>query len=181
MLSHPGVLSSLNGYLNKKSAVILQSVCRITKYYIKPKCYRTAVLKLDTSDLAKLQLFVHTDLDSAFFYDFNTAMNFLKIFRYNKKDYHLWNKQHWRLALTFVIYRYLVHEYTAECIEYSNEFLFYYIHQIDQEFIKSVYKCYHYHLENNIKLSILPFYELTEYININSLETLQHILYISQL
>jgi hypothetical protein len=55
MLTDPGVLNSLNGFLNKKTATRLLAVCKIMKEYIKPKCYRELVLKLDTLNVLRIE------------------------------------------------------------------------------------------------------------------------------
>ena len=103
-LDNPDVLNCLNDYLPKKTASVLLGVSKIMKEYIVPKKYRHKMLLLDTSDLAKIKIFIDWNgMDCTFYEVFSN----LKRFRYVTTRIHHWNNYHWAFLFTFVIYRYI--------------------------------------------------------------------------
>jgi len=106
-LDNPEVLNCLNGFLSKKSATVLWGVSSIMKKCIFPKKYRDKMLLFDTSDIAKMKMFIEwNDMDCTFYELFSN----LKIFRYITTRFHHWNKYHWAFLHTFIFYRYIYHE-----------------------------------------------------------------------
>jgi hypothetical protein len=104
-LNNIGVLNCLNEYLPKKTATILLGVSKIMKECIFPKKYRDKMLLLNTSDIAKIKMFIESDTDNCTFYH---LFNHLTRFKYITTRFHHWNKYHWAYVNTFIIYRYTV-------------------------------------------------------------------------
>ena len=102
-LNNTGVLNCLNKYLPKKTATILLGVSKIVKEYIIPKKYRDKMLLLDTSDIAKIKMFIQSGTNDCTFYH---LFNHLTHFKYITTRFHHWNKYHWAYVNTFIIYRY---------------------------------------------------------------------------
>jgi hypothetical protein len=129
-MENPIILHSLNDYINKKTATRLKVVSKLFYYYIKPKNYRENFLKLDTSDLAKIKMFADYGIES--FYIFMLS---LKTFKYISTRFNCWNNTHWSYIVTYLVYRYLIFEYSEEYIENEQPFMYNYYGYINTDLI----------------------------------------------
>ena len=121
-LTYPDILTCLNKYLPKKSATVLLGVSKSTHKYIFPKKYRDKMLLLDTSDLAKIKMFIESNaVDCTFYHLFNN----LTRFKYITTRFHHWNKYHWVYVNTFLIYRYMYREFDTTVFPFLGPYHFY--------------------------------------------------------
>ena len=133
-MDYPSVLQALNGYLSKRSAANLKATCKTANAYITVKNYREKMLKLDTSDIAKIIMISHQDNMFQFedtssiwfpkkevpfeFTNFCYYRNNLKLFR-NQPIINNWNKEQWVFFLTSTVYYYIINEY-VDTGDYDN-------------------------------------------------------------
>ena len=162
-MDNPIILQSLNNYLLKKTATRLNAVSKITRYYIVPKKFFNSIKKLDTSDLAKLQMICKYDsnLNNVGLY-----IRSLRAFRYSK----YWNVYHWHLIFTYLIYNYIVNEYQYSFIEDDESFLYNYEEILGMNMIIYIYKNFDY------SKNIYYYYNLISKFDINLNLNLYHFL-----
>jgi hypothetical protein len=139
-LDNPAVLININAFITKKTCARLFAVSKVMKNYLFLKQYNL-LDKLDTSDLTKIKMIINSELEV----NFLSFMKTFKMFRYTYAPrttmirFHSWNKNHWNLVVTFLIYRYISREYQYDFIENDDPFMFRYSGYIIYELINCIY------------------------------------------
>ena len=153
-LDNPIILVNINGFITKKTCARLFVVSKIMKVYLFLKQYPM----LDISDLAKIKMIINSDAEV----DFLSYMQTFKKFRYTFAPrttmirFHSWNKTHWNLVITFLIYRYISKEYQYDFIENDDPFMFRYSGYLKNELIECIY------LNFKTNMSIYEIYQIVK-------------------
>jgi hypothetical protein len=138
-LDNPVILININAFITKKTCARLFAVSKVMKNYIFLKQY--SLNKLNISDLAKIKMIINSEIEV----NFLSFMQTFKKFRYTFAPkttmirFHSWNKTHWDLVVTFLIYRYISKEYQYDFIENDEPFMFRYSGYIIYELIECIY------------------------------------------
>lgn len=136
-LDNPAILININAFITKKTCARLFAVSKVMKIYLFLKQYPL----LDISDLSKIKMIINSDFEV----NFLSFMKTFKKFRYTFAPkttmirFHSWNKTHWDLVVTFLIYRYISKEYQYDFIENDEPFMFRYSGYIIYELIECIY------------------------------------------
>ena len=160
------ILSILNEYFYthqfKKTATILSCVSKLAKSIVVPRKYPN--FKFNTSDLNVMKMIIHAKSDTLDFYTSERVRKHLKKFKYCQDEPWSWSESHWKLLLTFVIYRFNYYEKWLNA-----EFLFYFTFEqstikslSEKESIEAIY--------NSIEIDLTDYRKLAHIYYLNLLE-----------
>jgi hypothetical protein len=99
MLDTPGILNPLNEFIDKKTATRMLAVCKIMNEYIKPKCYRQQMLKLDSLNILRIERGIKFKLT------FEHIKQALVLFQNNIKI-RRWTQRQYAIMISYTCYAY---------------------------------------------------------------------------